>query len=203
MPIGQARKLVWHLHGSMAGRWEFLWKFWRCRTWRVRRREFLWKFWRCRTWRVRRREFLWKFWRCRKWHLSIVMSDRSATSAAPPPHPPPRCRFFLLFFVCFGCFSFLLILACFAFLLILAGFSYLVFLACFSYLVFLACFSFLVFLWAEKSERLKFELALRFWTIGYTNHSVQESKARFFFDRFWVNGEIWESFAQVYRKSTR
>ena len=25
-----------------------------------------------------------------------------------------------------------------------------------------------------KSERLKFELALRFWTIGYTNHLVQE-----------------------------
>ena len=32
-------------------------------------------------------------------------------------NPPPRCRFFLLFFVCFGCFSFLVILAGFSFLL--------------------------------------------------------------------------------------
>ena len=50
------------------------------------------------------------------------MMRRSATSqqmmslisTAPPPHPPPRCRFFLLFFVCFGCFSFLVILAGFS-----------------------------------------------------------------------------------------
>ena len=45
--------------------------------------------------------------------------NRTATSAAPPPHPPPRCRFFLLFFVCFACFSFLVLLAGFSFLVLL------------------------------------------------------------------------------------
>ena len=59
---------------------------------------------------------------CFKWSMRCCFqweANRSATSAAPPPHPPPRCRFFLLFFVCFGCFSFLVILAGFSFLVIL------------------------------------------------------------------------------------
>ena len=73
-------------------------------------------------------------------------ANSSATSAAPPPHPPPRCRFFLLFFVCFAGFSFLVLLAGFSFLVLLAGFSFLVLLAGFSFLVLLAGFSFLVLL---------------------------------------------------------
>ena len=58
-----------------------------------------------------------------------VVASSERQTAAPPPHPPPRCRFFLLFFVCFACFSFLVLLAGFSFLVLLAGFSFLVLLA--------------------------------------------------------------------------
>ena len=66
--------------------------------------------------------------------------ETAATSAAPPPHPPPRCRFFLFFFVCFACFSFLVLLAGFSFLVLLAGFSFLVIL-CLLWLLFFSCYS--------------------------------------------------------------
>ena len=68
-------------------------------------------------------------------------------------NPPPRCRFFLLFFVCFGCFSFLVILACFSFLVILC----LLFFSSYSCLLF-HCYVNLP-LWCQDEESLTWEAA--------------------------------------------
>ena len=120
MPIGQARKLVWHLHGSRL-------KSGTCCPGRDSLSGHLW------SWYSRRRPTLKCFngiglgpsgqtrtGRRKVWWGAVATSQQmmSPISTAPPPHPPPRGRFCL--FVCFV-------------LLFLLAFLLFVFLVCFSF----------------------------------------------------------------------